>query len=503
MRHSLLCAILLLVATSLAACSSQDGGSATQPPGAVTTPTASSEAVAGATAPPAEATAIPAEPATETPGLSAPTSVAIPTAVVPTFVAGPDPTAITSETEPTPTATLPAPAGSLRVEQWGYSQAEAYTEVSWGFLVSNQDRASAVLDTAYVLTFVDDTGETIKADEGYIDFIMPGDEIGIGGSTFLPEGAIARSMRVDLRPGHLATPPIQPAIVIENVTWFERSLFPIVTGVASVEFDRPVEDIEVYAVGFDRNDAIIGGGNAYLPFILPDQSVGVEVSIPSVGQPARIELYPVMTSATVHADEVARLDQAQSAVAVDEQGWGIAAASGEIGWGFLLHNPNDTLAVEPVLYQVTAWATDGTVLATNASYVSVLLPGERLGVGGSVFAPDGIVPDRVDVQVLGRSYSEVNAAAGILAVGDVQLLPDTFTPRASGVVSNGLDVDLSSVEVFAVGYDADDAIIGGGLAFIDVLPARGEAPVEVALAVGGQPARVELFATLSSTSQIP
>lgn len=503
MRHSLLCAILLLVATSLAACSSQGGGSATEPPVAVTTPTAGSEAVPSATAPPAEATATPAERATETPDLPAPTSVVVPTAAVPTFVAAPEPTAVADESEPTPTSTPPAPAGSLRIEQWGYSQAEAYTEVSWGFLVSNQDRASAVLDTAFVLTFVDDTGEKIKSDEGYIDFIMPGDEIGIGGSTFLPEGAIARSMRVDLRPGHLATPPIQPAIAIEDVTWFERSLFPIATGVASVDFDRPIEDIEVYAVGFDRNDAIIGGGNAYLPFILPGQPVGVEVSIPSVGQPARIELYPVMTSATVHADEVARLSDDESSVTVDEQGWGIAADSGEIGWGFLLHNPSDMLAVEPVLYQVTAWAADGSVLATNASYVSVLLPGERLGVGGSVFAPEGSVPDRVDVQVLGRSYSQLDVAGDVLDVGDVQLLPDSFTPRASGVVINGLDVDLSSVQVFAVGYDADGAIIGGGLAFIDVLPASGEAPVEVALAVGGQPARVELFATLSSTSQIP
>jgi len=503
MRHSRLCAILLLCATLLAACSSPGGGSATPPRGATASPTIPSEGNTNPTAPPAEATATPAATATETPVAAPPTSVIMPTTAAPTVVVGPESTATPGEAAPTPTPTLPPIRGALRVEQWGYSQAEAYAEVSWGFLVSNQDHTSAVLDTAYVLTFIGDTGETIKADEGYIDVIMPGAEIGIGGSTFLPEGAIARSMRVDLRPGYLALPSTQPAIVIDDVTWYERSLFSIATGVASVDYDRQVEDIEVYAVGFDRDGAIIGGGYAYVPFILPGEPVGVEVSIPSVGKPARIELYPVMTAATVHADEVARASSEQASISVDKQGWGIVASSGEVGWGFLLHNPSESLAVEPVLYQVTAWAADGSVLATNASYVSVLLPGERLGVGGSVFTPDGAVPDRVDVQVLGRAYSEVNASAGMLQVSDVQLVPDTFTPRATGIVANGLDVDLSAVEVFAVGYDAADAIIGGGFAFVEALPAHGEAPVEVALAVGGEPARVELYATLSSSSQIP
>lgn len=501
MRHSLLCAILLFLMISPAACSSEGGSVATQMVGGTNTPTSGGSATASV-APSVAVTATTGPSDDMTPAVPTPTRFVASTPL-PTFVAAPEPTATTTEPAPSPTATLPPAGGPLRVEQWGYSQAEAYTEVSWGFLVSNQDRTSAVLDTAYVVTFMDDAGATIKVDEGYVDIILPGVEIGIGGSTFLPQDAIARSMRVDLRSGRAATLPIQPEIIVDDVTYFDRSLFPIATGVASVRFDRPVENIEIYAVGFDRNDEIIGGGYAYLPFVLPDQPTGVEVSIPSVGQPYRIELYPVITSATIHADEVARLNDDEPVVAVDEQGWGIVASSGEIGWGFLLHNPDARQAVEPVRYQVTAWAADGTVLATNAAEVAALLPGERLGIGGSVFAPDGTIPDRVDVQVLGRSLSDVNLDAGLLRVGDVQLVSDRFTPRASAIVTNELDVDLAGVEVFAVGYDADDRIIGGGFASIEMLDARGQAPVEVALAVGGEPARVELFATLSSTSQIP
>lgn len=510
MRHSRLYAILLLCAVSLAACSAPEGGVATPSPSAGTTPTTGGEAVASATAPQVVATATAGEAATETPtgsaaqptGIVAPTAT-VPAAVSPTAAPDPQPTATPAEVAPTPTPTLPSTPGSLRVEQWGYSQAEAYAEVTWGVLISNQHQSSAVLDTAYALTFLDESGETIEIDEGYIDIILPGARIGIGGSTFLPEGAIARSMRVDVLPGYLAEPSLDATITITDVTYVERSLFPIATGSVSLSFDRPLTDVEVYAVGFDRDGEIIGGGKSHLPFILPDEPVGVEVSISSVGYPARVELYPLITAATVHADEMARLDPVEPAVTVVDQGWGVVAASGEVGWAFLLHNPSDALAVEPVLYQVTAWAADGTVLATNPSSVAILLPGERLGVAGSVFVPAGADPDHVDVQVLGRSSHEIGTAAGFLTIDDVQLVPDALTPRATGVVISTLDSDLGPVTVFAVGYDADDAIIGGGVAFIEALPARGKAPVEVALALGGDPVRVELYATASSPSQIP
>ncbi|MEI2618794.1 MAG: FxLYD domain-containing protein [Thermomicrobiales bacterium] len=500
MRQSLLRAILLLCTVLLVACGTHAGDSATRLPGAGMQ-TAGSEAVAGTKTPPTGATKVGSTDATGVPAPPQPTGIAISATSVPTAISGPEGTG--TLTAPAPTSTLPPATGSLRIRQWGYSQSEAYTEVSWGFLISNQDRASAVLDTAYVLTFVDDTGQTIKVDEGYIDIIMPDAEIGVGGSTFLPQDAIARSMRVDLRPGRLAQPPIRPAIAVENIAYFERSLFPIATGVVSAVFDRPVEDVRVYAVGFDRNDAIVGGGSVFLPFILPGQPIGVEVSISGAGQPSRIELYPVITSATVHADEMALLNPRPAAVTIEKQGWGAVAASGEIGWAFLLQNPSDTLAAEPVFYQVTAWSADGRVLATNTSAIPVLLPGELLGVGGSVFAPDGVAPDRVDIQILDPSWEKLNATAGMLPVSNVQLVPDVLTPRATGVVTNGLDVDLGSVAVFAVGYDASGAIIGGGLATIETLPARGEATVDVALAVGGEPARVELYAALSSSSQIP
>ena len=165
MRQSLLRAILLLCTVLLVACGTHAGDSATRLPGAGM-PTAGSEAVAGTKTPPTGATKVGSTDATGVPAPPQPTGIAISATSVPTAISGPEGTG--TLTAPAPTSTLPPATGSLRIRQWGYSQSEAYTEVSWGFLISNQDRASAVLDTAYVLTFVDDTGQTIKVDEGYI-----------------------------------------------------------------------------------------------------------------------------------------------------------------------------------------------------------------------------------------------------------------------------------------------------------------------------------------------
>ena len=46
----------------------------------------------------------------------------------------------------------------------------------------------------------------------------------------------------------------------------------------------------------------------------------------------------------------------------------------------------------------------------------------------------------------------------------------------------------------AVAFDAADHIIGGGVTVLDLLPAGGNAAVTVPITVGGEPARVEVFA---------
>jgi hypothetical protein len=54
--------------------------------------------------------------------------------------------------------------------------------------------------------------------------------------------------------------------------------------------------------------------------------------------------------------------------------------------------------------------------------------------------------------------------------------------------------------VFALAYDRRGVVIGGGDTYLDAIRAKGRSDVEVRVTVPAAPARVELYATLSSIS---
>jgi hypothetical protein len=396
------------------------------------------------------------------------------------------------------TPSVAAGGDLLSVAQQGFSQSNDSDEVGWAFIVENPDADNAVADTGYQIIVYDEQGTVLTSDDGYIDYVMPGARLGVGGSIFVPEGTKADRMDVRLRPGLVSKPPITPDLTVSNVTYFSRSLFPAATGVVSSAFERPLENIEVFAVGYNADGVIIGGGYAFVSFVLPDQPAGVEVAISSADKPDTIELYPVITSATVRADQAVQQNppNARSAL-ITKQGWGQTSYEGEIGWGFIVRNPNDTVAADTPLYQVVAYDANGTVLATNSSFLSMVLPGQDLGVGGSFFAPADTVPDRLDFQVLNRYFTETTATPDMLTVEEVEFVADKYTPKVTGVVTNTTDEDLEEVAVYAVAYDEEGEIIGGGYGFVEGIAAHAQAAAEAPVATRGKPATVEMYATVS------
>jgi hypothetical protein len=337
--------------------------------------------------------------------------------------------------------------------------------------------------------------------EGYLDYVAPDERIGVGGSIFIPEGSDADRINIEILGGEAVEPWIEPGFSVSQVRYQTASLFPSATAVISTTFDEPLRDVEVFAVGYDAAGNIVGGGYSFLSFILAGGSVGVEAPLSSAEEPARVEIYPVITSLTLYGLEESSTDDAEPLLIVAE-GFGPSNFEGEIGWGFIVENPNPGLAADTAAYQVTAYAEDGSVLGAYASYISLLLPGERLGIGGSFYLPAGTVAARLEFQTLGRYFVETALEPGFLESTGAAFETDGFSPRVTGTVVNGLDRDLADVEVYAIAYNVDGHIIGGGFTFVDLVPAGEAAAVDVAIAVSGEPASVELFATVSGLTDI-
>jgi hypothetical protein len=71
-------------------------------------------------------------------------------------------------------------------------------------------------------------------------------------------------------------------------------------------------------------------------------------------------------------------------------------------------------------------------------------------------------------------------------------------PKVTGVVVNSSSEELKRVNVYAILYDADGHIIGGGNMSLDSLAANSQVPVEVMVVSPVAPARVEIYAGLDT-----
>lgn len=167
----------------------------------------------------------------------------------------------------------------------------------------------------------------------------------------------------------------------------------------------------------------------------------------------------------------------------------------EVGYAFILENPNDDLAAMDTPYQVTAYGLRGAVLATDSGSIPVVLPSQRLGIGGLLTLASGETVDRLQIEIESDELSEVEPQP-TLTVENVEYRPDGDTPKVTGIVRNPHQEDLRRVRVSAIAYDAEGIIIGGGSIVIDSIAASGQKIVEVPLTSSGPPARVELYAAV-------
>ncbi len=177
-----------------------------------------------------------------------------------------------------------------------------------------------------------------------------------------------------------------------------------------------------------------------------------------------------------------------------------AGVSGrKVGYAFIVENPSEDLAAEGATYRVTAYGLRGAVLATDSGSIPVILPGQRIGVGGFLTLASGEAVDRLGIEIDTGRLTEVEPQP-TLEVGDVEYQPDGQSPKATGIVRNPYQKDVQRVRVSAVAYSAEGIIIGGGGIVVRSIPAGGQEAVAVPVTTSQPPATVELYAGLGAVS---
>jgi hypothetical protein len=179
------------------------------------------------------------------------------------------------------------------------------------------------------------------------------------------------------------------------------------------------------------------------------------------------------------------------------KGFGSSNGGTQVGYSFLVENPNTALAVENTSFQVAAYDAAGDVVKTDQGYITLILPGQHRGVGGNLFLPKGMTVVRIDVQLQPKSFVASSVTATFTS-DKVLYVPDKYFPKVTGVIQSPYKQDMNQVSVSAVAFDSNGNITGGGLGYVNFVPAGGQTAVEVLVQTAGVPTRVELYAGFSA-----
>lgn len=479
------------------------------------TGTTGSATAAGATSTGASSTAVAASPTSSvTPDKATPTKRPATAASTPRPIAtatqsASRPTATNSGQPTTPSNATPTegtevvitPGGDSSIEllDIGFGQVPDSEELGYGFVIRNN--TGSTLDfSEYDVVAYDAGGAQLESDFGFIDLLAPGETRGIGGSIYLPDGTTATRVEVQVTSGDVATSDFPQPFSVTNPLYFGEEFFPVVTAIASGPYDRPIEDLDVHVVLYNAAGKIIGGGYDYIDFLLPGQPTGVEAYVASSEAPARVDVYVVPSGFTAFVGD---FDTPGNQPTIVQSGWGGEPGGFAAGYGIIVENANSAVA-DYLRYQVIAYDADGRVLTVDSSYIAGLFPGERTGIGGTLYPPDGTSVARVDFQVLAQNFI-ASGQGNPFSVSDIAFTDDAFDPTVTATITNNYSAEIESIEVHAIAFNANGDIIGGGWGFNeedDPVPAGGIGTAELYLTTSETPASVQVFATVSSLSDV-
>ena len=388
-------------------------------------------------------------------------------------------------------------AQNIKLVAKGYGQDGQ--SIGFAFIVENPNADAAIENSQYQAAVYAPDGSVLANDEGYIEVVLPSQTLGIAGDMTLPDkNVVVDHVEVQIKPGKFARTEPQPPFSTEKATFIKDDYFSKVTGIIKSPYKNDVSNVRASAVAYDDKGEIIGGGYAYVDFVLAGAQTGVVISTETSGTPAKVEIYAAISG-------LSQLNTTSSQTAQDVKllasGFGQERTQG--AYGFLVENQSSSTAVEKSQYQVTAFAKDGTVLATDSGYIELLLPSQKLGIAGSLslFAAENASIDSVIVQLKAgdRAPSEPQPT---FTSDKVTYLKGSYSSKITGVIKSPYKKDASQLRVSALAFDGSGAIIGGGFTYLDFVPAEGQSAVEVSVITNGQPAATELYASLSGLSEL-
>jgi hypothetical protein len=167
---------------------------------------------------------------------------------------------------------------------------------------------------------------------------------------------------------------------------------------------------------------------------------------------------------------------------------------------FLIENGTSGPLAESARFRIIAYDGAGVALKSDAGSISLVQPKQRLGIADAFSVPPDTTVVRCALE-LGPPILDVAPTLPLEASGAV--VPGDPTPKVSGMVSNSAPGPIASVQAYAIAYDAQGNIVGGGSASVGDVPPNSRRAVQVPVATSAPLVEVELYAAPSMPAQSP
>ena len=395
-----------------------------------------------------------------------------------------------------PTGTiLPTPSSLLNISASGFTQKDL--SVVYAFVIKNLSPTLAAENISYLVRAYDQNGTALVKNETRIGLLLPNQELGFSDTLNLKKDQIASRIEV-LQTGvtFSKTEPL-PAFIIEPAALNSIGSDYFATSMVTNPYNKKLANIKVFAVAYNSNGDIIGGGVKSISVILAKSSSGVQVKINKTGDVARVDLYTGLPNLAAANPEYETPDAKE----LNVQEYGFGQKADKASFGILFANPSSLDFLEGSFFHVTAFSAEGKVLAAENGSVPVLLPGQLFGIGSSLELEAGTTIDHIEIQVLTGEYltGDPKLKFQFESVIEVSGNPGKFTGM---LVNPYVSLQFKKLPVYAIARDASGKIVGGGSNFVKFMAAGSKRPVNITIFTSATISNVEFFTSVTKLEEL-
>jgi hypothetical protein len=185
---------------------------------------------------------------------------------------------------------------AIKLLDYGFSQTDTIT--STAIVAQNTHNDWAFDRSQYQITLYDADNVVLDCVQGYFDLSFPGEKMGSANLFYLSKGQKVARVDAQLISGSRSDPIISAnPFQIENITYLPGTITKA-SAILKSTYPQDLTNIEVNVVAYDQDDKIIGGGRRYANLVPANGQIEIEIPIYLSQTPARLELYPGITSIT-------------------------------------------------------------------------------------------------------------------------------------------------------------------------------------------------------------